>query len=171
MAHGKQRGYTLIELMLTLTVLSVLLGLAIPSFRDMVRNNRITAQTNEFVGSLNFARSEALKRSNPVTACASDDGATCSGDNDWSTGWVVFADVNANGLLDNAEVALQTWPAIDGGITLSATTRPFVRFGATGVSSGSETFALLKPGCTGNFAREITVGTTGRVGSAVKACP
>jgi len=171
MAHGTQRGYTLIELMLTLTVLSVLIGLAVPSFRDMVRNNRITAQTNEFIGALNYARSEALKRSNPVTACASADGVTCSGVNDWSTGWIVFADTNANGILDNVEVAMQRWPATDPGITLNATTRPFVRYGPSGVSSGSETFALLKPGCTGNHARQITVSTTGRIGSAVVACP
>jgi type IV fimbrial biogenesis protein FimT len=164
-------GFTLIELMTAILVLAVLLGLGIPSFQEIIRNNRITTQTNEFVSAVNYARSEALKRANPVTICASSDGTTCSGDTDWSAGWIVFPDANANGELDGAEVALQQWPATDGGLTLNSTNRSFVRYAATGMSSGAETFDLLKTGCTGDHARQITISTTGRVASAVVACP
>jgi type IV fimbrial biogenesis protein FimT len=157
--------------MTSITVLAVLLGLAIPSFRDIIRNNRVTTQTNDLVSALNYARSEALKRSNPVSACSSTDGNTCAGVNNWSTGWIVFTDINANGTLDGADVRLQQWPATTGGITLNSTTRSFVRYASTGVSSGSETFSLLKPGCSGNYARRITISNTGRIGSAVVACP
>lgn len=166
-----QRGFTLLELMTAITVLGVLLGLAIPSFRDIIRNNRVTTQTNDLVSALNYARSEALKRSNPVTACSSTNGTTCAGVNNWSTGWIVFTDINANGTLDGADERLQQWPATTGGITLNSTTRAYVRYASTGMSSGSETFSLLKPGCVGNYARQITVSTTGRIGSAVVACP
>jgi type IV fimbrial biogenesis protein FimT len=152
-------------------VLAILLGLAVPSFKEIIRNNRITTQTNEFVSAINYARSEALKRSNPVTLCASDDGETCSGDTDWSTGWIVFADVNANGTLDGAEVAIQQWPATEADLTLNSTNQPFVRYASTGMSSGAETFDLLRPGCTGDHARQITISTTGRVASSVVACP
>jgi type IV fimbrial biogenesis protein FimT len=164
-------GFTLIELMMAITVLGILLGLAIPAFRDIIRNNRVTSQTNEFVGALNYARSEALKRSNPVAVCSSTDGVTCAGTTDWSTGWVVFADINANGTLDGAEVPLQQGTATTGGLTLNSTIRTFVRYSSAGVSSGTETFDLLKPGCTGNYARRITISTTGRITSAVTACP
>jgi type IV fimbrial biogenesis protein FimT len=169
----RTRGFTLIELMTAITVLAVLLGLAIPAFRDIIRNNRITAQNNDFIGGLNFARSEALKRSNPVSVCSSTDGATCAGVTNWSTGWIVFADVNANGTMDGgAEApALQVGPATTGGLTLNSTTRTFVRYSSSGVSSGTETFDLLKPGCVGNYARRITISTTGRITSVVAACP
>jgi type IV fimbrial biogenesis protein FimT len=168
--HRAQRGFTLIELMTAFTVLAVLLGLAIPTFLNVIRNNRVTTQTNDLVSALNYARSEALKRSNTVTACSSTDGASCAGATDWSTGWIVFTDINSNGTLDGADVRLQQWPATTGGITLNSTTRPFVRYGSSGMSSGAETFSLLKPGCTGNYARRITISTTGRIGTAVVAC-
>jgi len=57
-----QRGFTLMELMFTITVLAILLGLAVPSFLDTVRNNRLITQNNEFIGALNLARNEAWKK-------------------------------------------------------------------------------------------------------------
>ena len=74
-----QRGFTIIELMMTVTVLALLLGIAVPSFMETVRNNRIISQNNELISSLNLARSEALKRGGSVSVCASADQATCSG--------------------------------------------------------------------------------------------
>ena len=58
----------------------MLLGLAVPSFLDTMRNNRLVAQNNEFIGALNFARSEALKRSDFVSVCASADQAHLLGE-------------------------------------------------------------------------------------------
>src|SRR5687768_13479579 len=96
-AVNNARGFSLIELMFAITLFGILLGFAIPAFRDTVRNNQIVAQNNEFVTALNYARSESLRRVGPVTLCASADGATCSGATNWSTGWIVFADPNADG--------------------------------------------------------------------------
>jgi len=169
--NRKARGFTLVELMVGIVVLAVLLGLAVPAFRQTIESNRVTATTNDFVSALNYARSEALKRSNSVAVCSSTDGLTCAGSNSWNTGWIAFADINSNGNLDGAETMLQAWPAIDNGFTLTSTTRPFVRYASTGMSSGTETFDLLRTGCTGNHARQITIAVTGRIRSAVAACP
>jgi len=95
-----QRGFSLMELMFTITVLGILLGVAVPNFLEIVRNNRLVSQNNEFIGSLNLARSEALKRSGSVSVCASADQATCSGSTNWTTGWIVFNDVTGNGTFD-----------------------------------------------------------------------
>ncbi len=65
--------------MFTITVLGILLGLAVPSFMETMRNNRLIAQNNEFIAALNLARSEALKSSGPVSVCASADEATLLG--------------------------------------------------------------------------------------------
>jgi type IV fimbrial biogenesis protein FimT len=171
-ANKSHRGFTLMELMFTITVLGVLLALAVPSFRETIENNRVTAQNNEFVTALNYARSEALRRVGSVTVCASANGATCSGAGvtNWSTGWIAFADRNSDGALNGAEEVMQIWPATSDGFTLNATTRNFVRYGSNGVASGAETFVLTKPLCTGKKTRRITIGVTGRVTTEAIAC-
>jgi type IV fimbrial biogenesis protein FimT len=88
-----QRGFTLLELMVTLAVAAILFSVAVPGFQQMVQRNRVITYTNDFIASVNFARSEAIRRSIPVSICASSDGATCAGN--WSQGWIVFA--NADG--------------------------------------------------------------------------
>jgi type IV fimbrial biogenesis protein FimT len=166
-----QRGFTIIELMLTITVLAVLLGLAVPSFLETVRNNRLISQNNEFIGALNFTRSEAVKRSNPVSMCASADNVTCTGSTDWGTGWIIFEDLDANGDAGATEPVLQVAPAIQNEFTLVATNRAFVRFGSSGMTSGAEIFSLLRPTCVGLRARRIDVSLVGRVSTTTVACP
>jgi type IV fimbrial biogenesis protein FimT len=176
-----QRGFTMIELMLTVSVLAVLLGLAVPSFLETVRTNRMISQNNEFIGSLNFARSEALKRSDSVSACASADQATCTGATDWTTGWIVFADRDADGdrdldpdgdpATDDGDSLLQAKGAAPPEYTLNATANSFVRFGSSGTSFAPETFNLVRTGCVGPKARRVNVSLVGRVSTTTVACP
>ena len=84
------RGFTLIELMVTLSVLAIVLSLAAPSFASLLASNRMSTQTNEFMVALNLARSEAVRRSQPVTLLSSN------ADN-YSKGWTVFPDLNGDG--------------------------------------------------------------------------
>jgi type IV fimbrial biogenesis protein FimT len=166
-----QRGFTLMELMVSITVLGILLAVAVPSFLEIVRNNRLVSQNNEFIGSLNLARSEALKRSGSVSVCASADQATCSGSTDWTTGWIVFNDVTGNGTFDGADELLQVADAAPAEFTMNAT-RSFVRFASTGMApSGIENFELFRSGCTGLHARRINVNMVGRVSTTTVACP
>lgn len=65
-------GFTLLELMVTVAVASVLLTVAVPSFNQMILNSRLTAQANDVVAALNFARSEAIKRNTSVSFCRVD---------------------------------------------------------------------------------------------------
>lgn len=167
-----QRGFTLIEIMMAITVFALLLTLAVPSFLETVRNNRLTTQNNEFISALNLARSEALKRSGSVTMCASADQATCSGVTDWTTGYIVFDDPNANGTADAADTILQVSGAAPPEFTLTATNRSFVRFAGSGTSAaGAETFDLVRTGCVGQRARRINVSLVGRVSTTTVACP
>lgn len=76
------RGFTLIEMMVTIAVMAIIAGIAFPNLRDFVVNNRVSTQTNEFVAVLNFARSEAIKRGADVRVCAEDG-------KDFGRGWLV----------------------------------------------------------------------------------
>ena len=65
------RGFTLVELMVTLGVIAILTVIAVPNFNNMINSNRLTAASNEIVGALNTARMEAIKR-NAYTQFCSD---------------------------------------------------------------------------------------------------
>ena len=90
---AKQQGFTLIELLTVMTIAGILLAAAVPAFTTTIRNNRLAAQTNEFVYALKFARAEALKRGIAVTVCRSADRTSCAtgGTASWESGWIVFA--------------------------------------------------------------------------------
>ena len=80
----RQNGFTLVELLITIVVVSVLLATAIPSFMQFIKNNRVTGQANSFVVSTQMARNEAVKRGAGTTLCAAnadlDDCSDSTGD-------------------------------------------------------------------------------------------
>jgi len=96
----KHLGFTLIEMMVTVSVAAILLSIAVPSFTTMIKNARISSATNEFISSLILARSEALKRNDNVSLCSSSDLLTCSQDIEFANGWIVFQDCNRDGIID-----------------------------------------------------------------------
>jgi type IV fimbrial biogenesis protein FimT len=89
------RGFTLIELMISILVLAILVGVAVPSFREAALSSRLSAYANDLLASAQLARSEAIKRNAPVTLCASEDGDECSEDVGWEVGWIVATDGGA----------------------------------------------------------------------------
>jgi type IV fimbrial biogenesis protein FimT len=165
-----ETGFSLLELMAAIAVLCVLLGVAVPSFVDTINSNRTTSQANELVSALNYARSEAVKRSDLVSVCASANGTSCSGSNDWSTGWIVFTDSTGGaGTYDPPnDVLLQVWPAT-GGLTL-ATNGSSIRYQGSGMVVTTRNFLLQKPSCSGTRARQVSIFATGRVSTTKVTC-
>jgi type IV fimbrial biogenesis protein FimT len=90
----RSAGFTLVELLVTIVVLSILLGLAVPAFRTFMQNDQQWVQQNNLVLALNAARSQAIKQDSSVSVCSSTDGATCTG-TPWEQGWIVLPTVNA----------------------------------------------------------------------------
>jgi type IV fimbrial biogenesis protein FimT len=99
----KQGGFTIVELMFTVLVLAVLLGLGIPNFRDFLLNSRMSAQANDLLSGINLARSEAVKRRDAVTLCVGTAAAGCTS-GQFADGWIVFADEDADGTPDGGPV-------------------------------------------------------------------
>jgi type IV fimbrial biogenesis protein FimT len=120
----RQRGLTLVELMTTLLVLAIALGIGVPAFYNIVDTNRMAAAVNELVASVHYARSEAVKRRANTTLCASRDGAGCDEGAGLRDGWIVFVDgvppVAPNGVVDGDDLVLQRRGAMPETITTVA---------------------------------------------------
>lgn len=167
----KQSGLTLVELMITLIVIAIALTLAVPGFTNFIRENRITSQANEFLVSLTFARSEAIKRGRPVSVCASGDQASCSGSNDWDAGWIVFTDNDGTeGELDGADELLRVHGSLPGSTLTSDGGGDYVRFDGDGLADVAEDFTLDPVGCDGDQVRAIAMGATGRASISHASC-
>ena len=109
------RGFTLIELMTTLSVLAISLALAAPALGGLIRGNRVRAAQGELVSSLMLARSEAARRGVQARVEAKADAAGGG----FARGWTVWFDANANNTLDSGET-LRSVPDFGPGITLVA---------------------------------------------------
>ena len=117
------RGVTLVELLVTLSIMAILSAIAIPSFSSMVQDFAISGQVNSMNADVRYARSEAMKRGINVVLCPSADPLattpTCSGTS-WRTGWIIFVDSNNNAASDAGELLLRRQESLSdksGGIT------------------------------------------------------
>ncbi len=137
------KGFTLVELIVTLSVGSILLAVAVPGYQTFVQNNRLTTQNNSFASALMLAKSEAVKRSSWVTVCPSTSGTGCTGGTTWSGGWLIFADANNDKIVNTGEEIIKVNAAIAGGNTLTSGDKTTITFTGSGFAQGSmDSFTL-----------------------------
>ena len=106
----RQRGFTLGELLTTMTVVGLSLSFAVPSFNAIVNNNRRATGVNQLVSTMYMARSEAITRNSQSTICPSQNGVSCQAIG-WNMGWLLFADTNSDRTVDPGEFILGHLPA------------------------------------------------------------
>jgi type IV fimbrial biogenesis protein FimT len=151
------RGFTLIELMVTIAVGGILIAMAVPAFNDFVLNDRDIGQINSLVASFSFARSEAIKLNNGgIQVCPSSDGLACNGTTNWAGGWIVADTLG--------DPPLQYVPAFTTSNTVSASLagQTGVTFASTGLVSQPVTIKICDTR-GGSYARDVEVNATGRI--------
>ena len=99
---GIERGFTLIELMVTIAVLAVVAVFALPQLNQFIISSRINSASDELDASLRSARDYAIRTQKNVYLCPSEDSIDCSSDNNWNKGWIGFIDLNGDGALTPA---------------------------------------------------------------------
>lgn len=170
MRYRTTRGFTLIELIVTVALAAILLTVAVPGFRTMIQNNRATAYANQLVSALNLARSESVRRKVPVSVCASTDQAGCAASTNWATGWIVFTDTGTAGTVDGTDTVLRVQEPLQGNPTLNGDVQN-IQYLSTGAVNAAANFTLALPDCQGNQQRIIAVNAPGRPAVSRNACP
>jgi len=172
---SRRLGFTVIELLVTIAIAAIVMGLAVPSFNTAIKNNRLTAQVNMFIGALNLARSEAIKRNYNVAVCRSNDGVTCVNLDDWAQGWLVFGDQNNNGIFDPGEAPpLRIQDGAKPQITMTrtaGTVTSLISYKPTGMNGKTGTIKVCDDRVEA-VGKSIVFVTTGRVQvKSNQSCP
>lgn len=165
------RGFTLLELLVAVTVATILLTIGVPSFFRMISENQRLTNSADVFSALNYARSEAIARNNEVVMCPSADEATCGGD--WHQGWIIYVNLDrATGGAepDNDEPVIRTHAGLQGNFTLTSDDFPArAVYLPSGRPVATGRFRLC-PGSSGSEGRAIEVTSTGRPRTASLTC-
>lgn len=170
-------GFTLIEMIVAVSIVAILASIAAPSFSGMLERNKASVAANEIVSALLLARSEALKRRNNITVCTSIDQRTCAGngEKDFSKGWIVFVDCDKNRVVgaavDCGNAALEAETVIkaqlgEKGMNVykggAASNAHYFTYSFTGRTDLAATFSVKKDSSS-TVLKEVSVSLTGRV--------
>ncbi|AVS78601.1 pilus assembly protein FimT [Paracidovorax avenae] len=131
--YSRGRGFTLIELMVTVALAAILGMLAAPAIGDFIVKSKMTNAANEFSGGILRARNEAVSRNTCVTLCmssnAADNAPSCSASGtDWQVGWIAFMNTSCDSSLSApASSADLLFARVSSGSDVSVTARNSVR--------------------------------------------
>lgn len=164
------RGFTLTEMLVTIALAASMTALVAPSVAQYVASTQVSSATTNMMASLYLARHEAIKRHGRVVLCKTSDGNHCAHSGGWEQGWIVFHDVNNNGLREEAEQIIQQQMALSGSLRMTGNS-PVARYisygslGSTLLVGGAfqaGTLTLCRPAADSVDGRQIILNAAGR---------
>ncbi|MCP4489100.1 MAG: prepilin-type N-terminal cleavage/methylation domain-containing protein [Gammaproteobacteria bacterium] len=152
----KYSGFTLIELMVTVGIAGIVLAIAIPNMSEFLKNERLTAASNNLLGDIMLARSKAVELNQAVIICASDDRVNCSNGN-YEDGWIVT---------DGGAIPFKVQQATTGGITYKQSGLSSITFDSRGFLPANASTGTIST-CddrtpADDYAKTISLSVTGR---------
>lgn len=124
--RSKDAGYSLYELLMTMTLAAAVLTLGIPSFGSMVANHRLRVEVDALFHAVHVARKSSIVRRRAVTICPTGNGLDCDPGQDWSTGWMMFVNTDRDqpAVRDDDEPVLRHHP-VDPNTRITANRQSF----------------------------------------------
>lgn len=166
----REKGFTLIELMVTLVIAGILLSIAIPSFQNLIIDSRLNATASDLADAVRLARSEALKRNRPVVFCQIDPGdpEDCDPGGNWG-GWALHDDMDDDDKVLRLGLLTGFGDTIRVSSDLNSQTATFTGDGlarSAGALINEATITICATSGSGEKTREVVFGGAGRVSIA-----
>ncbi|MDR3386050.1 MAG: GspH/FimT family pseudopilin [Rudaea sp.] len=159
---GKQRGFTLVELLFATAIIATLCAISLPALGSLMQGGQSRSMHNQLLTMLNLARSSAVARGGEVVLCPSADQNHCDNGLWWQHGWIVFLDLDRNGRRDSGEPILATAPAQPGVAVASSSGREHVTYRFDGSATGTNLTFTLCDRRGSAYASTIVVSNSGR---------
>ena len=162
------RGFTLIELMMTLAVIAILLAVAAPAFGGLIQSTQAQSSRSALVTALNTARIFAVSKTANVVVCPSNDQRYCGHTTEWQHGWLIFIDADRDGARGDDEDLLNAAQAQPAGVAILSTAgRVRVTYRPDGSSAGSNVSMTVCDQRGADQATSIVINNAGRVRNGV----
>ena len=164
--HCGQRGITALDILITLSLVTVLMLVGIPGLREYAANQRIKSAVTRLQADLRLARAEAISLNGWIIACPGDDDSGCSGHPRWHKGWVLFMDLNGDRTLQSSEPVMRAAPHLEGLMALSSSGRSQLRFFPGGSAPASNSSILVCDHRGAASGRKLVLSNSGRIRQA-----
>ena len=165
LAGGKSKGISLLELLTTISIGSILFGLAVPGMSGLIAQNRTCSQVNTLRASLGLTRTNAITVNERTVLCKSANGKTCTQQGEWNQGWIVFADRDYDHQRSPNERLIHVQPATGPDIEIKYrgfSSSHYVSYRSSGITRTNGSFTVCNPK-TPKMAKALILNKSGRI--------